>query len=74
MAEFMVPVIGIGVDASLMYTRKGSELKDITRGISESKHVDYVEIPINMKYKYSLPVVGSILSPLYMPGRVLHSV
>ncbi len=63
MAEFMVPVIGIGVDASLMYTRKGSELKDITSGISESKHVDYVEIPINLKYKFSLPVVGSILSP-----------
>ena len=37
MAEFMVPVIGIGVDASLMYTRKGSELKDITSGISENK-------------------------------------
>ena len=68
MAEFMVPVIGIGVDASLMYTRKGSELKDITSGISESKHVDYVEIPINLKYKFSLPVVGSILSPFVYAG------
>ena len=54
MAEFMVPVIGIGVDASLMYTR--------------SKHVDYVEIPINLKYKFSLPVVGSILSPFVYAG------
>ena len=68
MAEFMVPVIGIGVDASLMYTRKGSDLKDITSGISESKHVDYVEIPINLKYKFSLPVVGSILSPFVYAG------
>ena len=68
MAEFMVPVIGIGVDASLMYTRKGSELKDITSGISENKHVDYVEIPINLKYKFSLPVVGSILSPFVYAG------
>ena len=25
MAEFMVPVVGFGVDASLMYTRKGSK-------------------------------------------------
>ena len=38
MAEFMVPVIGIGVDASLM------------------------------KYKFSLPVVGSILSPFVYAG------
>lgn len=74
MAEFMVPVIGIGVDASLMYTRKGSELKDITSGISENKHVDYVEIPINLKYKFSLPVVGSILSPFVYAGPSLHSV
>lgn len=68
MAEFMVPVIGIGLDASVMYTRKGSDLKEITTGNSQSQHTDYVEIPINLKYKFSLPVVGSVLAPFVYAG------
>lgn len=68
MAEFMVPVIGIGVDASVMYTRKGSTLKEVTTGVSKDQHTDYVEIPINLKYKFSLPVVGSILAPYIYAG------
>lgn len=68
MAEFMVPVIGVGLDASVMYTRKGSDLKEITTGASEKQHTDYVEIPINLKYKFSLPVVGSFMSPFVYAG------
>lgn len=68
MAEFMVPVIGIGVDASVMYTRKGSNLKETVSGLSESQHTDYIEIPINLKYKFSLPVVGSVLAPFVYAG------
>lgn len=68
MAEFMVPVIGVGIDASVMYTRKGSDLKEITTGASEKQHTDYVEIPINLKYKFSLPVVGSFMSPFVYAG------
>lgn len=68
MAEFMVPVIGIGVDASVMYTRKGSDLKEITTESTAKQHTDYVEIPINLKYKFSLPVVGSFMSPFVYAG------
>lgn len=68
MAEFMVPIIGVGIDASVMYTRKGSDLKEITTGASEKQHTDYVEIPINLKYKFSLPVVGSFMSPFVYAG------
>lgn len=68
MAEFMVPVIGVGIDASVMYTRKGSDLKEITTGSTAKQHTDYVEIPINLKYKFSLPVVGSFMSPFVYAG------
>ncbi len=68
MAEFMVPVIGVGLDASVMYTRKGSTLKEVTTGASKNQHTDYVEIPINLKYKFSLPVVGSVLAPFVYAG------
>lgn len=68
MAEFMVPVIGIGLDASVMYTRKGSDLKNLVENSTEKQHTDYVEIPINLKYKFSLPVVGSFMSPFVYAG------
>ncbi|WP_272960698.1 porin family protein [Barnesiella viscericola] len=68
MAEFMVPVIGVGVDASVMYTRKGSDLKNLVDNSTEKQHTDYVEIPINLKYKFSLPVVGSVLAPFIYAG------
>ena len=68
MAEFMVPVIGIGLDASVMYTRKGSDLKNLVENSTEKQHTDYVEIPINLKYKFSLPVVGSVLAPFVYAG------
>lgn len=68
MAEFMVPVIGVGIDASVMYTRKGSDLKNLVDNSTEKQHTDYVEIPINLKYKFSLPVVGSVLAPFIYAG------
>ena len=68
MAEFMVPVIGVGLDASVMYSRKGSTLKEVTSNLTETHHTDYIEIPINLKYKFSLPVVGSFISPFVYAG------
>lgn len=64
MAEFTAPIIGIGMDASLMYARKGAEL-DVTnapgddidrRGEKTKQHLDYIDIPINLKWKYGVPV------------------
>lgn len=70
MTEFQVPIIGLCLDASLMYTRMNSEL-----GISEFE-VDkkfegaknFLEIPINIKYKFTLPVVNNFLSPYLFTG------
>lgn len=74
MAEFTAPVIGIGVDASLMYVRRSVKTID-----SEDPNVDpnvdnkvlkrdYFEIPINLKYKFSLPVAGNAVSPFLTTG------
>ena len=68
MAEFMVPIIGVGIDASVMYTRKGSDLKNLVENSTAEQHTSYVEIPVNLKYKFSLPVVGSFMSPFVYAG------
>lgn len=66
MTEFKVPVIGIGADLSLMYVRRN------TRFMAE-KHVasnnrDYIEIPLNLRYNFSFPVVSKIAVPYLAVG------
>lgn len=65
MAEFQVPLIGLCFDASLMYARMNSAIST-TEGKSDNK--DFFEVPINLKYKFGLPVVGNIVSPYLFTG------
>lgn len=90
MAEFTVPVIGIGADVSLMYARMnnstevaydqsfagtvGSLLSSTLANAGQASDPsdlygkDFLEIPINIKYKLSLPVVGKIVKPYVFTG------
>ena len=67
-AEFMIPGIGLGLDASVMYVRRSSTFRDQEKTNVNS---DYIEIPVNLKYKLGLPIVGSFMKP--SPVRALHS-
>lgn len=68
MIEFTVPLIGIGMDASAMYVHRSvnkgvlSEIKDFDASR------DYIDIPLNVKYKLSIPVVSKILKPYIATG------
>lgn len=60
MAEITIPVVGLGVDAALMYSQRGKDY-DMTDG-SETFTLDAkqqgLEIPVNLKYTIGL---GSLL-------------
>lgn len=73
MTEFTVPLIGIGADVSLMYTRMNGRLVDeaIDGSLIETKKEkgrDFLEIPVNLKYKLTIPVVASIIKPYVFTG------
>lgn len=58
--EYMIPVVGLGIEASLLYSQKGSSY-DIDLGTSKftvKDKVHYLDLPINLKYKFSLLVAG----------------
>ncbi|MGL4292920.1 MAG: outer membrane beta-barrel protein [Bacteroidales bacterium] len=55
-AEFMMPVIGLGLDASLMYSKVSSELQ-YTPAIDKDYKIHYLILPVNIKYKLGLPLV-----------------
>lgn len=73
--EFTVPVIGVGFDLSVMYVhqvngidnKKGSPvIEDIDNDTFKKK--DYIEIPLNLKYKLSLPLISKLVKPYFTTG------
>ena len=73
--QFIAPVIGLGFDASLMFTRRStkvtSELSDGTDGMVQNNVTvgrSYIEIPINLRYNINLPVVSSVVTPFLLTG------
>lgn len=71
MTEFQLPLIGLGADLSLMYTRMNTDvlvpIANSDAELSIPNH-NFIEIPVNLKYKISLPVVGSFLAPYVFTG------
>lgn len=66
MAEFTVPVIGIGADISAMYVRRGA--KWIEDNKIERSGRDYIEVPVNLKWRINIPVVNKIVRPFLTTG------
>ncbi len=67
-AEFMLPVINLGLDASVMYVHRGGDDIKIDNLKSVDTSADYIEIPINLKYKLGLPIVGNMVAPYIFTG------
>lgn len=71
MADFTVPVIGIGFDASVLYAARSVDfavagengVTDVTK-----KTRSYIDIPINLKYKLGLPIIGKVITPFLTTG------
>ncbi len=59
MAEFTVPVIGLGADIAVLYDNKGVEVE------GQSETLQYIDIPINVKYSIGL---GSLVGVYVATG------
>lgn len=75
MCEFTLPILNLGFDASVMYVKRTADVvgkPTIDGGVVTSQEYeiggDYIEIPINLKWKIGLPVVGKVLSPYIFTG------
>lgn len=66
MLEFTVPAIGIGLDASAMYVHRTT--KYTTKEVKSEIGGDYIEIPVNLKWKVSIPAVNRIIRPYLTTG------
>lgn len=66
MVKFTVPIVGVGVDLSAMYAKRGADMEQN----SETKKVDYdyIAVPLHLRYDLSLPAIGSIFTPAVYTG------
>lgn len=67
MMEFTAPLIGVGMDASILYANRSIDFVD-ENGESDHKTRSYIDIPLNFKYKLGLPVVSKIITPFVTTG------
>lgn len=57
MAEFQIPVVGLGIDASLLYQQKGLELTD-----KETMKQQQIAVPVYLKYSFGLGDLAAIFA------------
>lgn len=67
-AEFTVPLIGIGADLSVMYSHRNSNVSGQNTDNLTSFKSDFIEIPLHIRYKLDLPIVGKIIAPYIFTG------
>lgn len=69
MIDGQVPLIGLGFDLSLMYARmnNNSEIYYGNEVLYEGGK-NFLMIPLNIKYKISLPIVGKYIAPYVFTG------
>ena len=66
--EFTAPLIGIGFDLSVLYVHQSNSTNYTDFENDNFKKKDYIEIPLNLKYKLSLPLVSKIVKPFVTTG------
>lgn len=53
MIEFQLPIVGIGMDAAILYSQRGFKDGDEDKTVKTS----YMDIPLNLKWKIGIPLV-----------------
>lgn len=66
LCEFTVPVSGVGLDFGLRYVRRNSQWQEQNQEFKDNR--DYLEIPVNFKWKINIPVVNSLVRPFLTTG------
>lgn len=66
MMEFTAPIIGVGMDLSAMYVRRNSQF--MRDNNIEDMHNDYIDIPLNLKWKINIPLINNVFRPFLTTG------
>lgn len=62
MAKVTIPVVGLGVEANLLYSQTSTEVQ------GETIKRQTIDLPVYLRYEFSLPVVNKFLEPFLAVG------
>ena len=62
MAKFTLPIVGLGVEADVLYSQSGSEIG------GEKVKKQSIEVPIYLRYDLALPAVSKVIVPFVAVG------
>lgn len=62
MAKFTIPLVGLGLEADVLYSQSGAEIG------GEKMKKNTIEIPIYLRYDIALPAVSKIVIPFVAVG------
>lgn len=62
MAKFTLPIVGLGVEADILYSESGSEIA------GEKIKKQSVEIPVYLRYDLAIPAVSKVIVPFIAVG------
>ncbi|MDE6783483.1 MAG: porin family protein, partial [Paramuribaculum sp.] len=55
MMEFTAPMTGLGLDLSVMYTRRNAKWMENNNLVNDNR--DYLSVPLHLKWRISIPVI-----------------
>ena len=58
-----IPVVGLGLDASLVYSRENVKIEE-----GETEHLDYLAVPLHLRYDLELPAISYAFVPFIFTG------
>ena len=58
MAEFNIPIVGLGVDAALLFAQRGIKVSDADADVTVKQNG--IDIPVNLKYNVGLGSLAGI--------------
>lgn len=61
-AKVMLPIVGLGIEANLLYSQSKTEIAG--EGFTRKS----IELPIYLRYEFSLPVINKFLEPFVAVG------
>lgn len=62
MAKFTLPIVGLGVEADVLYSQSGSEID------GDKVKRQSIEIPVYLRYDLALPAVSKVIVPFVAAG------
>ncbi len=70
--KYTTPIAGLGFDLALTYSMEKISITDEATNLEADDKINYLSVPLNLRYDLSLPAIGSLVTPYIAVGPQLN--